>query len=171
MSNMVTMRRRHIFNLSVFKGIQPDQQDLLVPLISLCHIPEGTTIFKQGESATHLYILESGIVEILFKPFDGPCLSVSRLTSGCVFGWSSTLGRDGYTSAAKAVTDCKAYRFYGKDLQKVCEEHPETGVVILDRLASAIVERLECTHNEIMDILNQGMDLGLNLAERGSKNG
>lgn len=170
MCNMGTMQRRHLFNLSVFRGLEQEQQDLLIPLISLYHIPEGTTIFKQGEAATHLYVLESGIVEIIFKPFDGPSLSVSRLTSGCIFGWSSTLGREGYTSAAKAVMDSEAYRICGKELQALCEEHPDTGVVILDRLASAIVERLECTHNEIMSILNQGMDLGFNLSERGNKN-
>lgn len=163
------MRRKHLFNLSIFKGLEQEQQDLLIPLISLCHIPEGTTIFKQGESATHLYVLESGIVEILFKPFDGPSLSVSQITSGGVFGWSSTLGREGYTSAAKALMNSEAYRICGKELQKLCEEHPDTGVVILDRLASAIVERLECTHHEIMSILNQGMDLGFNLSEQGSK--
>jgi len=165
-----SMRKRHLFNLSVFKGIDPVQQDLLLPLITLCNIPEGTTIFQQGEAAKYLYILESGIVEIIFKPFDGPALPVSRITSGGVFGWSSTLGRDGYTSAARTLTDIEAYRFTGKELQKLCEEYPETGMVILDRLASAIVERLECTHHEIMSILNQGMELGLNLSVQGSKN-
>ena len=140
-----------------------EQQELLIPLITLCNIPENTLIFQQGETAKYLYILESGIVEIIFKPFDGPELSVSRIISGGVFGWSSTLGRDSYTSAAKTLTEIEAYRFTGKELQKLCEEYPETGVVILDRLASAIVERLECTHHEIMSILNQGMELGLNL--------
>lgn len=167
---MLNMRKRHLFNLSIFRGMEKELEDLLLPLITLCHIPENTLIFQQGESARYLYILESGMVEILFKPFDGPDLPVSRITSGGVFGWSSTLGRDGYTSAARALMDSEAYRFEGKALQRLCEAHPETGVVILDRLALAIAERLECTHLEIMSILNQGMELGLNLSPQGSKN-
>jgi CRP-like cAMP-binding protein len=167
---MVKMRKKHLFNLSIFQGIDADKQSQLLPLVSLCHVTEGTILFKQGEAATHLYIVESGIVEIIFKPFDGPALTVSRLNSGCVFGWSSTLGRSGYTSAARALTDCETYRICGKDLQKLCEDNPETGMVLLDRLASAIAERLECTHNEIMGILNQGMDLGFDLNRQGSKN-
>lgn len=165
------MRRRALFNLSIFRGVEKEQQDLLIPLIDLCRIPEETVIFRQGESARYLYILECGIVEILFKPFDGPEISVSRIFSGGVFGWSSTLGRDGYTSSAKTLMESEAYRFNGKELQQLCETYPETGVVILDRLALAIVERLECTHHEIMSILNQGMELGLNLSDQGSKNG
>lgn len=166
---MVKMRKRHLFNLSIFQGVDTVKQDQLLPLISLCRIQEGTVIFKQGEAASFLYILESGLVEIVFKPFDGSDIPVSRLNSGCVFGWSSTLGREGYTSSARALTDCETYRICGKELQKLCEENPETGVVILDRLASAIAERLECTHNEIMAVLNQGMDLGLDLNGQGSK--
>lgn len=154
----------------MFQGVDKEQQDLLLPLINLYPIPQGTLIFQQGEAARYLYILESGTVEILFKPADGPALVVSHITRGGVFGWSSTLGRDGYTSAARALTKSEAYRFTGKELQRLCEENPETGVVILDRLASAIVERLECTHHEIMNILNQGMELGLNLSDQGSKN-
>ncbi len=164
------MRRKHLFNLTIFQGIEVETQDQLLPLVSLCHFAKGTTIFKQGEAATHLYIMESGIIEILFKPFDGPALTVSRLTRGDVFGWSSTLGRSRYTSSACAMTDSEAYRICGKELQKLCEESPETGMVLLDRLASAIAERLECTHTEIMGILNQGMDLGFDLNRQGSKN-
>lgn len=135
----------------------------MLPLIELCHVPAGQTIFRQGDEATHLYILECGMVDILFKPSDGPELLVSRLTSGGVFGWSSTLGRDSYTSAAYAVIDSEVYCFDSAKLRRLCEEHPDTGVVILDRLALAIAERLECTHSKVMSVLNQGMELNYDL--------
>jgi CRP-like cAMP-binding protein len=157
------MRKRHIFLLSIFRDMTEEQQNLLLPLITLDHIPSGQVIFKQGDKATHLYILECGMVDILFKPNDGPELLVSRLTSGGVFGWSSTLGRVSYTSAACSVMDSEAYRFDGAELRKLCEEHPDTGVVILDRLALAIAERLESTHGKVMSVLSQGMDLKYNI--------
>ncbi|MPM65982.1 hypothetical protein SDC9_112886 [bioreactor metagenome] len=168
---MVKMRKRHLFSLPVFQGTSVELQTQLTPLVTLCHIAAGTTIFKQGEAANYLFILEKGQVEIVFKPFDGPALSVSRLGKGDIFGWSSTLGRKGYTSAAQALCDCEAYRISGKDLQRLCEDDPQSGVVILDRLASAIAERLECTHTEIMGILNQGMNLDLDLHTQGSNYG
>ncbi|MEA5078206.1 MAG: cyclic nucleotide-binding domain-containing protein [Anaerolineaceae bacterium] len=165
------MSKRHLFSLPVFQGTSVELQAKLTPLVTLCHIAAGTTIFKQGEAANYLFILEKGQVEIVFKPFDGPALLVSRLGKGDIFGWSSTLGRKGYTSAAQALCDCEAYRMSGKDLQRLCENDPQSGVVILDRLASAIAERLECTHTEIMGILNQGMNLDLDLHTQGSNYG
>ena len=169
--NMFSMRKSHIFNLSIFRGMDKEQQEIFLPLIELCHIAEGKTIFKQGDPANCLYILESGIIEIVYKPFDGPDLSVSRITNGGVFGWSSMMGRERYTSGAMAVVDCEAYRICGKDLHILCEKYPETGVVILDRLASAIAERLEGTHKVIMDILNQGMEMQGKINFEGAKNG
>ena len=155
--------------MPAFQGVNGELQDQLTPLITLCHITAGTTIFQQGEAAKHLFFLESGEVEIVFKPFDGPVLSVAHLKHGAIFGWSATMGRKAYTSAALALSDCEAYRIEGKELQLLCENHPESGVVILDKLASAIAERLESTHNEIMGILIQGMNLNLDLQKQGSK--
>ena len=155
--------------MPVFSRLTEEQQGLLIPLITLCHIPGTTFLFKQGEPAKNLYIIDSGIVEILFKPFDGPDLSVSRISRGGVFGWSSTLGRDSYTSTARTLEASEIYRFNCLELQTMCEQNPDTGVIILDRLASAIVEHQDCTHYEIMSLLNQGMDLGFALSNQGRK--
>jgi CRP-like cAMP-binding protein len=153
------MRRRHIFLLPIFKEMTEEQQQLLLPLITLCRFNADQTIFKQGDSADHLYIIENGLVDIIFKPSDGPALQVSRLTRGGVFGWSSALGRENYTSSAQAVMNLEAYRFTGKELRTLCEVNPETGVVILDRLALAIAQRLESTHGQVMSLLKNSMDL------------
>ncbi len=157
------MRKRHLFLLPIFKEMTGEQQELLLPLIDLCTFPADLTIFKQGDPASHLYIIESGMVDIVFKPSDGPAMTVARLTSGGVFGWSATLGRDKYTSAACTIIDSKTYRIEGTRLRKLCEDHPDTGVVILDRLALAIAQRLDVTHGKVMSVLNQGMDLNYDL--------
>ena len=164
------MRKRQLFTLPIFSRLTEEQQGLLIPLITLCHIPGTSFLFKQGEPAKNLYIIESGTIEILFKPFDGPDLSVSRISRGGVFGWSSTLGRDSYTSTARTLGVSEIYRFNCLELQTMCKQDPDTGVIILDRLASAIVERPEGTHYEIMSILNQGMELGFALSNQGRKN-
>jgi len=162
-SKIFEMRKRHLFLLPIFKEMTNEQQDLLLPLIDLCAFPADLTIFKQDDPASHLYIIESGMVDIIFKPSDGPAMTVARLTSGGVFGWSATLGRERYTSAACTIIDSKTYRIEGTRLRKLCEDHPDTGVVILDRLALAIAQRLDVTHGKVMSVLNQGMDLNYDL--------
>lgn len=154
------MLKREFSNIFIFQGLNEDQIELLRPLVKVCRYTPDTIIFNQGQRASHLYIVSQGEVIINFKPYDGPSLTVSRMGPGGVFGWSSTLGRDVYNSAAITVTDCEVYCISGDALRDLCERHPDAGVVILEKLASAIAERLESTHTQIMGILSQGMDLG-----------
>jgi len=154
------MQKMEFDQLYIFEGLSSDQMGLLAPLMEVHRFRPNTLIFKQGETATNLYIMLKGKVEIHFKPYDGPSLAVSTMKPGDVFGWSSTLGRDVYTSSAVAINESEACCIKGEELHELCELHPDAGVVILERLASAIAERLEATHTEIMNILSQGMDLG-----------
>lgn len=153
------MLKGDLVKLSIFQGLNKDQLDLLAPLVEVCKFPPKKTIFVQGQRATHLYLILRGEIEVCFKPYDGPPLTVSHMHAGDVFGWSSALGREVYTSSAIATCECDAYCISGTALHDLCEQHPDAGVVILGKLASAIAERLENTHAQIMGILSQGMEL------------
>ena len=48
-------------------------------------------------------------------------------------------------------------RVRGEDLRILCEQYPDTGILILERLATVIAERLRNTHDQVMDLLKQGM--------------
>ncbi len=153
------MLKGDLVKLSILQGLNRDQLDLLEPLVEVCTFPAGSTLFAQGQEATHLYLITRGTIEVRFKPYDGPPLTVSRMGTGDVCGWSSALGRDVYTSSAIATDTSEAYCISGAALHDLCEQHPDAGVVILEKLASAIAERLENTHAQIMSILSQGMKL------------
>jgi hypothetical protein len=45
-------------------------------------------------------------------------------------------------------------------LRRLCETHPKTGVVILERLAEVIAERLRSTHEHVVEMLRQGLTSG-----------
>jgi CRP-like cAMP-binding protein len=167
---MISMRKRQLFNLTHFRGLTAEQQEQILACVRLCHFDAGSVLFNQGDSAHSLYILDSGRVEIVYKPFDGTHLSVTQIHSGDVFGWSAALGRSSYTSTARAKMESTAYRIARRDLRCLCQTTPETGMVLLDRLTLSIATRLKCTHAEVMNILNQGMELGLDLAVQGGKN-
>ena len=143
-----------------FQGLNDFQRELLAPLLEFCHFAASEVIFKQGDPAADIYLLTEGQVQILFKPEDGPPLIVSRLQAGEVFGWSSALQRVTYTSSAISIVESGAYRIDGKALHELCERHPKEGVIILEKLASAIALRLDAMHTEMMNILNPEMELG-----------
>lgn len=145
--------------LSIFQGLTSQQVSQFCGLLEFCRFPKGTTIFQQGQMATNLFILLNGEVMVSYKPYDGPPLIVARVQPGGVFGWSAALGREAYTSGATAEMDVYAYRVSGTALHHFCKKNPQIAVVLLDRLASVIAERLRNTHDEVLGMLTRGMDL------------
>jgi len=152
--------------LNLFHDLTADQLRILDSLFLHCRFPSGTTIFDQGQPATNLYILVEGEVVISFKPYDGPPLTVARIQSGGVFGWSAALGRSVYTSSALAFSECGMLCIPGAALHAFCERYPDTGALLLERLAGVIAARLNNTHTEILSILTRGMDLSDNSCRR-----
>jgi CRP/FNR family transcriptional regulator, cyclic AMP receptor protein len=160
------MFRQDFATLSIFSGLNDEQISQLSPYMVECHFQQDQMIFEQGQRADHLYILLSGEVIVTYKPYDGPPLTVARIEPGGVFGWSAALGRDIYTSGAVAVQEGLAYRIRGDNLPVLCEEHHETGMILLDRLAGVIAERLRGTHTQVLGILSQGIDVDGNCLRR-----
>jgi CRP-like cAMP-binding protein len=152
------MFRQEYANLSVFNGLDPAQIRVLSPFLEEVSFAQGQVIFQQGQTAQHLYILLNGEVQVRYKPYDGPALTVARIAPGDVFGWSAALGHDFYTSGAEASAQGCAYRIRTENLQHLCDVNPEAGSRLLEGLAGVIAERLRNTHGSILELLNQGVE-------------
>ena len=114
-------------------------------------------LFEQGDRAKYLFIVVSGDVTVLYKPEDAPSITLTSVQPGGVVGWSAVLGNRFYTSGAVCSTYSQILRVSGGDLRTICEDYPDLGILILERLASVIAERLHSTHEHIVALLKQGM--------------
>lgn len=163
------MLKQEYADLSIFHGLTIKQLNELYGMMELRRFAQGVDIFVQGDLARHLFILLCGEVVIEYKPYDGPTLVVARIEPGGVFGWSAALGRDVYTSGARAVQPVESLQISIEDLRSLCELHPEIGSILLDRLAGGIAERLRNTHDHILSILSQGIEFKNDCSQRGEK--
>ena len=150
----------------MFQDLSAGDIETIAPLFDIVCLSQNQVIFDYGMVADYLYILLDGEVVVNFKPYDGPQLIVARINSGGVFGWSSILGRQVYTTEAVAVADSTAVRIGGDELRCLYERNPQTGRVILEKLASVIAEPLHSTHDQIFTLLTRGMELGNGIARR-----
>lgn len=163
---MGSMFKEEFAELAIFKGLSDEQIQLLDQILELCQFTKDQLIFEQGQTADYLYILVDGEVTVRYKPYDGPVLTVARITPGGVFGWSAALGRQAFTSGAIAEGPSRALRISGVQLHSFCECNPEIGAVLLERLAGVIAQRLRNTHTEVLTILTKGMDLSADCWKR-----
>lgn len=146
-----------IKDLFLFEALNDKQRALLEPLFTPCYVDAGTMLFEQGDPAENIFAVISGEVQVNFKPDDGPSITVAHVQPGSVVGWSAAIGSRHYTSGAICTTPTVLMRVRGDDLRKLYNNYPETGGVILDRLATVIAERLHSTHDLVMSLLRLGM--------------
>lgn len=151
------MKNDPFAHLPVFRDFSEDQLRLLRPLFTSVDAYAEELLFEQGAPVEYLYLVLSGEVLIRYKPEDGPALTVARVKSGGVVGWSAALGSQSYTSAAVCDTYSQLLRVRGRDLRHLCIDHPETGTLLLERLASIIAARLRNTHEQVVALLKQGL--------------
>jgi CRP-like cAMP-binding protein len=142
---------------ALFEGFSAEELDELKSIIEVVQYSAGETILSQNRRATNLYIVVSGEVEITHKPYDAPAISVGRLSSGGVFGWSSILGREVYSSTVTTNAPTTVYRIQAYKLQQFCELHHETGVVLLEKIAMSVAQQPAKIHEQIMSMINLAM--------------
>jgi CRP-like cAMP-binding protein len=143
-------------NIALFKDLSKEKLQILSPLFESCVCHKGI-VFQQGDPAIYLYIVVTGKVDILYKPYDAPPITVTEIKPGEIFGWSAIAGNTVYTSGAACQTECQAIRIQGSALRELCIRHPETGEVLLDRLAESVSSRWRNAHSQVRDILAQGV--------------
>ena len=145
-------------HLFLFEGLTAAQREVLRPLFDPCDCYAGTILFEQGDPADHLFAVVTGEVVVTFKPDDAPTLIVARVQPGSIVGWSAVLCCRCYTSSAECTQYTQLLRVRGTDLRRLCIQHPETGVLVLDRLAAVIAERLRSTHDMVFSLLQLGIN-------------
>ena len=143
-------------NIPLFEGLSEETLALLAPLFDACTCHKGR-IFEQGDPAIHLYLVTEGSVDILYKPYDAPPLTMTNVKPGGIFGWSAIAGKTVYTSSASCHEACKAMRVRGSDLRELSAKHPEAGEILLDRLAESVSSRWRNAHAQVREILSLGI--------------
>lgn len=152
------MKQDLLERFALIEGFSEDQINILRPLMKDVTYQTDEVIFFQGDPANYLYFVLDGKVSIRFVPEDGPVLCVADVAQGGVFGWSSAMGSACYTSSAICTEGGIFVRMDGEELKNLCQEHPETGILILNRLAGVIAQRLRGTHEQVVTLLHRGLN-------------
>ena len=134
----------------IFQGLQEDEVSLFVPLREELAVEQGESIFREGNPARYLYMVEEGRVALtmtLSRP-DGSVThptTVASLGPMEAFGWSSLVEPRVLRFSAQAVEPSRVTRLDGRALQAVLEEHPSVGYRVMVNLTQLLGSRLART--------------------------
>ncbi len=139
--------------VDLFKEIDPGIMNEIANICSEENYAKDTVLFKKGEEASSLYILEEGSVRLVIE--NGGTITFGLDHPGEVFGWSSMVESGHYTSSGVCATESKVLKIERDELDRIFDRHPDAGFKVLKRLAGVISRRL--TH-AYQDLLSAGAE-------------
>ncbi len=112
----------------------------------------GEYIFREGEDANQFYIIRHGKVALeLFTPERG-VLTIQTLGAGDVLGWSWLFPPYRWRFDARALELTRAIALDGTCLRNKCDEDHNLGYELVKRFAQIIIERLQATRLQLLDV-------------------
>ncbi len=137
-----------IQEVELFKGIPSHIIDEIAELVTEESHPAGHVLFREGDFADYLYILEEGELDLTVKKEKQLSFSVDK--AGSVFGWSSLVEPNLYTTKAECVKESRVIKIDADRLMRVFQKHPAEGLTIMKRLAGVIATRLIKSYKEVI---------------------
>lgn len=141
-----------LLNHPALEEMDPDIILKLIPGATLREFVPGEYIFRQGESATHLYLIQNGKVELeLFSATGGPVV-VQCVEGGQVLGWSWFVAPYEWCFDARVVERTEAIELDAVKLRTLIAEDQHLGYEVLKRLLKVIVERLYAERLQLVNV-------------------
>ncbi|MDP3063773.1 MAG: cyclic nucleotide-binding domain-containing protein [Chloroflexota bacterium] len=134
------------------KDLAPRHLAVLVGCASNVRFDAGQFLFHEGEEANHFYIVRRGRVALeIAAPGRAPIV-IQTIGEGEVLGWSWLLPPYRWHFDARAVELTRAIALDGGCLRTRCEEDHDLGYELLKRFAAVVVDRLQATRLQLMDV-------------------
>ena len=100
----------------------------------------GYILFKEGDRAKQIYILLKGRVSLTMGETGHIVYTVDH--PGEVFGWSSLVGRRGFSTTAECKETTKLLKISVQKLEKLFEKDRADEIIFLRQLAALLGARL-----------------------------
>ena len=127
----------------LFNGIAAGTIEALAALVRRESYEPGAVLYRPGDPADDIFVLDSGRVEFLIGRGEHTAPGGFMLKKGEVFGWAALL--DGYPTriaSARCLEASTLLRVNGKAALGVLERDPSAGFVVMRRLAALIARYL-----------------------------
>jgi len=144
-------------SVPLFQGMMEQDLNRIASIFHRERDYKDDILFHQSDPAEKFYVVLTGTVAIRFKPDDGEPLTIAVIEPGGVFGWSSVLGRDRYSSSAICLDDCSLLSTNGLDFKALFELFSDSGVMMLTRLSELISRRYDNTRQQILNLMQDNV--------------
>jgi CRP-like cAMP-binding protein len=138
--------------LPFLQGLKPEHFRLLVGCARNVRFNAGEYLLREGQETNEFFIIRQGKVSLeTFVPHHGS-VSIQTLDSEEVVGWSWLFPPYQSHFDARAVELTRAISLDAKCLRGKCAEDHELGYELMSRFANVVVQRLQATLLQVLDV-------------------
>jgi len=137
-----------------FKGLEPRYLQLITGCASNVRFDAGTYIFREGEPASQFFLIREGKVALEIHGAPRGPITIETIETGEVLGWSWLFPPYRWHFSGRVIEPTRAIALDGVCLRNKAEEDPRLGYELMKRVAQIMMERLQATRMQVLDVYN-----------------
>ncbi|BCS30991.1 hypothetical protein TBR22_A01900 [Luteitalea sp. TBR-22] len=130
----------------LFAGLATSEVDRLVSLGTALTLHPGDVLFRIGDLATHLYVVDQGLVSLTMPmqvDHHDEDVRIDECGPGHTVGWSTLVPPHRFTLNATAPAPAHVLALPREALLAHFAAHPEVGYAVMRNLATVLGQRLQ----------------------------
>lgn len=140
----------------VFAGLDSEKLELIAGCASNVVFAAGDRLFREGDPADVFFLVRHGLVALdTYVPNRGQ-LTVETVGASEIVGWSWLVPPYRWHFTGRAVEQVRAVQFDGACLRRKCDDDPALCRDLLTRFSQVLVNRLQATRMQLMDVYGDG---------------
>lgn len=140
MSDEVSIDQFH--TVPALKGLTPAELDIVDTITFSVALKPGQALFKEGDPGDGMYVIVSGVVEIVKKVDDGAQWQIARHEPGMCFGEMALLGNQPRAASCIAVGPALLLKVPYKEFSALLKQNNIAALKITANLARSLSTRL-----------------------------
>jgi CRP/FNR family transcriptional regulator, cyclic AMP receptor protein len=138
----------------LFEGLEQKYLEIIVGCAKNVRFKEGEFILREGKQADTFYLVREGRIAVdIYAPNVG-AITIHTIQPGEVLGWSWLMSPYRWHFDAQALEPIRAIALDGKCIRNKCEENKDLGYELMKRFSQVIVQRLQATQMQLLDVYN-----------------
>lgn len=148
--------RDEIARSPVFAGLSAEQIEAVADCAHEQSFAANALLLREGEPANWFFLIHRGKVAIEVHVSAGGPLMIETLNSGDPVGLSWLFEPYRWQFDGRAVEPCEVIAFDAACLRGKCESDHSLGYVLMSRFAAVLIERLQATRLQLLDVYGRG---------------
>ena len=136
------MQSKELRRYRYFAGFPHSLLEQIAWISSIRPFKAGDRLIEEGAVASHLIIVKSGQVDIIYRLGDGREVTAESAVSGDVIAWSALLEPFQLTASGVGSKDGELIAIEATRLREMCEQDSWLGYQLMTEIARALRDRL-----------------------------